>query len=124
MKTINDIRTERQLSAPKHVTTKRELTFNNSLETACVIPAGTSLEVYFSGVRHDRIYFEYNGSARAASIVNAHNSFTGFNKPPGMAALERYSNDGVAKTCTGHRTEPDGTGPDGSPSWLLVIGVI
>ena len=45
-------------------------------------------------------------------------------KAPSMSSLERWNNDGVCKTPTGKRVEPDGHGHDGSPSWLLVFGVI
>jgi hypothetical protein len=45
-------------------------------------------------------------------------------KAPSMSSLERWNNDGVCKTPTGKRVEPDGHGSDGSPSWLLVFGVI
>ena len=43
---------------------------------------------------------------------------------PSMISLERWSDDGVCKTPTGKRVEPDGYGPDGSPSWLLAFGMI
>lgn len=124
MKTIADIKTEKKLSAPKHVVTRRELKYSKFPETACVIPAGTALEVHFSEASPSKVYFDYAGSCRVGFVVNAHNNFTGFNKPPGLAALERYSNDGIAKTCTGARVEPDGFGPDGSPSWLICLGLI
>ncbi len=45
-------------------------------------------------------------------------------KKPSLSTMERWSNDGVAKTVTGDRTEPDGYGPDGAPSWLLALGLI
>lgn len=43
---------------------------------------------------------------------------------PTLATLERWIDDGICKTPSGHRVEPDGHGPDGSPSWLLVLGYI
>ena len=43
---------------------------------------------------------------------------------PSFATLERWGMDGVCKTPTGKRVEPDGHGPDGSPSWLLVFSLI
>jgi len=49
---------------------------------------------------------------------------SGFHKAPGMNTLEKWMADGVAKTVTGQRIEPDGWGTDGAPSWLLAIGVI
>jgi len=45
-------------------------------------------------------------------------------KAPSMATLEKWSYDSVCKTPTGKRVEPDGHGSDGSPSWLLVFGLI
>ena len=45
-------------------------------------------------------------------------------KAPSMATLERWGMDSVCKTPTGKRVEPDGHGPDGSPSWLLVFSLI
>lgn len=43
---------------------------------------------------------------------------------PSMAKLEKWSNDSICMTPTGKRVEPDGYGPDGSPSWFLVFGLI
>ncbi len=48
-------------------------------------------------------------------------SFHFFFKEPSLRTLEKWSSDGIAKSVTGHRVEPDGYGPDGSPSWLLVM---
>lgn len=48
----------------------------------------------------------------------------GFTKPPKLNTIGRWEYDGMAKTVTGKTVEPDGYGPDGSPSWLLVLGVI
>lgn len=43
---------------------------------------------------------------------------------PTFELLKEWEADGVCETPTGHRVEPDGTGPDGSPSWLRLLGVI
>ena len=45
-------------------------------------------------------------------------------KAPGLRALERYMDDGIARTPDGCRTEPDGNCPHGHRSWMLVLGVI
>jgi hypothetical protein len=45
-------------------------------------------------------------------------------KAPSAATLNRWTWDGICKTPTGHRVEPDGHGPDGSPAWLLALGFI
>ena len=47
-----------------------------------------------------------------------------FVKVPTISALMKMSNDGIVKSLTGERVEPDGYGNDGSPSWLLVLGYI
>ena len=109
------------INTPKSVTTKREMTWT---QHGITIPVGTKLEVYFSERRPGRIYFEYNGRVLATITETAHKRLTGFGKPPGLKTLEKYNWDGIAKTVTGHRTEPDGYGPDGSPSWMLVLGYI
>lgn len=43
---------------------------------------------------------------------------------PSQATLERWDADGICETPTGERVEPDGTGRDGVPSWLVVLGMI
>ena len=45
-------------------------------------------------------------------------------KMPSLATLERYASEGIAKSVFGARVEPDGWDAQGSPSWLLVAGVI
>lgn len=107
------------INTPKSVTTKQEMTWS---QHGITIPVGTKLEVYFSEKRPNLVYFEYNGRLLVTLCENAHKRLTGFSKPPGLKTLEKYNWDGIAKTPTGHKTEPDGYGPDGSPSWLLVLG--
>jgi hypothetical protein len=43
---------------------------------------------------------------------------------PSVKTLERWELEGYCKTVTGQKTEPDGYGLDGSPSWLLALGMI
>ena len=43
---------------------------------------------------------------------------------PSQQQLNEWSNDSVCETPTGHIVEPDGTGPDGVPSWLRCLGLI
>lgn len=50
--------------------------------------------------------------------------FSLFFTPPTMKTLEKWVSDGVAKSVTGRKTECDGHGDDGSPSWLLALGMI
>jgi hypothetical protein len=43
---------------------------------------------------------------------------------PTMKQLELWTYDSICETPTGDRVEPDGTGPDGTPSWLMALGMI
>ena len=43
---------------------------------------------------------------------------------PSMEELMTWNEDGICETPTGHRVEPDGTGPDGVPSWLRALRLI
>lgn len=45
-------------------------------------------------------------------------------KAPGIRAMEKWSDDGIARSMLGAKVEPDGCDPNGSPSWLLVLGYI
>lgn len=47
-----------------------------------------------------------------------------FKKFPSMKQLEKWTEDSVCLSVTGKRVEPDGYGPDGSPSWLLALSLI
>lgn len=70
--------------------------------------------------------YEYQAdSGRWAKMIPASEAKpTKSRKPPSLATLERWSNDGVAKAVDGCRVEPDGICEHGSPSWLLKLGVI
>ena len=43
---------------------------------------------------------------------------------PGMKQLEHWSWDSIAESVFGTEVEPDGWSYDGSPSWLLALGLI
>ena len=43
---------------------------------------------------------------------------------PSMQELMAWDDDGICETPTGHRVEPDSTGPDGAPSWLRALRLI
>lgn len=45
-------------------------------------------------------------------------------KPPSIATMQRWMNDGVAKATDGCDVEPDGHCEHGKPSWLLEMGLI
>ena len=106
-----------------NTTTKADLNFSKS---GTVIQKGTTLEVFFDSKNNSRVYLDPPSvpSRRIIRLASAGKYLTGFNKIPTLTTLEKWNDSGVCKTPTGHKVEPDGYGPDGSPSWLLVLGVI
>ncbi len=64
------------------------------------------------------------GNVLDANLTFKTRKFSTFFKPPTMKTLEKYSFDGISKSVTGKRCEPDGHSEDGAPSWLLVLGMI
>ena len=43
---------------------------------------------------------------------------------PTVKTLEKWSESGICKSVFGKKVEPDGTDPEGAPSWLLALGLI
>lgn len=84
------------------------------------IPIGTEFEITF---------VKTPSGIDAMKLQNAeHNLLTSkfnlFFKEPSLKKLEKWSLDGICESVTGKRVETDGYGPDGSPSWFLVMGMI
>lgn len=106
-----------------NLTNNREIKFKNGL----VIPVGTKLSVTF--VAGQTIANLSGGTAggvpvtlklRCSSLPRYFSKF----KEPSLKTMEKWSDDGVAKSMLGKRVEPDGYDDEGSPSWMLVVGVI
>ncbi len=108
------------------------------LKTGLVINYGTKATGKFVKVIGSQTGTEYDslevtipegtevsaGNVLDQDLVFTTRKFSTFFKPPTMKTLEKYSFDSVAKSVTGKRCEPDGYAEDGSPSWLLVLGMI
>ena len=108
------------------------------LKNGDVVPKGADANVKFlaEGDKNSHImcnvYVKYTGKTGRdymrepvkLRIAFLNKIVSGFSKPPSMSRLEKMVNDGIATTPTGRRVEPDGYGPDNSPSWLLVMGLI
>ena len=103
--------------------TRKELTWTDKITgEVYVIPTGETVHIWFSPRKHStRLFIQHNDEVKITRNTLA---FTGIIKEPGIKTLEKWSNDGVCKSLTGCRVEPDGWGPDGAPSWMLVAGVI
>jgi hypothetical protein len=92
------------------------------LRASCTIPAGATVEVTCMpdgvGVAAG------TGKIATVGYCNAYMYFAGFSKPPGIGTMMRWSRLGIARTPTGKKVEPDGVGPDGAPSWMLILGIL
>lgn len=106
----------------KTLTVKSEI----RLKTGEIIPAGEMGTVTFNTDTVRNNVFTFSSPSLKREVKLGHSALVrkfGL-KAPSVATMERWSNDGVAKTVFGARTEPDGYGPHGEPSWMLVLGVI
>lgn len=126
MKTIASETTGLGLTLFKTLETKRELSYSKHPVSPIVVPVGVKVDVYWSEKNPSRVYFEYGGHIRATRTAKMKDTFYGkFSKMPSPRTLEKWEwEGGYCLTVTGHKTEPDGFGPDGSPSWMLVAGII
>lgn len=100
--------------------TKKQLNWKDGTVT----PINTTVHIDFSEKTPSRMFVVAGDRVYRTKIVNAHSGFTGINKTPTMKTLQKYSWDGIARTVTGEKTEPDGYGTNGAPSWMLVTEII
>lgn len=107
-------------------TTKEDRSWTNKTTgEQTIIPSGSKVHVWFSPkVRPERIFVQYGEFTGIAHTALAHQWLSGFKKVPSMKTLMKQSFDCIAKSVTGKKVEPDGFGPDGSPSWILVLGLV
>jgi len=121
MRTFKECQTELELKPVGQFIFKKACHFPKSGDT---IPAGTEVTLFYSPKAYNRVYLDRGSFAKTIKLANCHGYFKGFYKMPTMRTLEKQGNDAIVTTPTGHRVEPDGYGPDGIPSWLMVLGVI
>jgi len=103
------------------VTLKREV----KLKDGTVLPKGAqgSLRFNANAPRVVTVDFDTRPNTNLGVAGLYENFGRPFMKVPSMSSLSRMA-DGLSKSVTGKTVEPDGYGPDGSPSWLLVLGMI
>lgn len=94
------------------------------LKSGLTIPKGAKVECEFNESMRTIFLVHYEDKTFKLKYGSASAYLTGFNKEPSMLKLEKYVNDGIATTPLGTRTEPDGYGEYGEPSWLLILGLI
>ena len=61
---------------------------------------------------------------RLVEVVNREGHGIPVDAPPDEDELRSLVCDSVCPSITGHSVEPDGHGPDGEPSWMLVLGLV
>lgn len=86
-----------------------------------VFPEGATVACEF---RDSSVRVTLGDAAVVMPYQAASKFLTKFKPAPSMKALEKMTYDGVATTPLGSRTEPDGYGVHGEPSWLIVMGLI
>jgi len=59
-----------------------------------------------------------------AEYLTKHPDAYKIHKPPSVATLEEWNNDGGCEALDGCWVEPDGTCPHDKPSWLMAMGLI
>jgi hypothetical protein len=108
------------------VTTKnREWKHKTTNEVVFTIPEGSRVHVYFMPKTYpNKILVQYGDVVKISRTQLANEWLKGFTKKPSIRTLEKRSWDGISKSVTGKKVEADGYGPDGSPSWELVMGII
>lgn len=96
------------------------------LKTGEVVPQGSTATVEFDPDNPALAILKVEGRDQPVKVstVNLHSYLAGFNMRPSMSTLEKWSNDGVARSVAGQRVEPDGWDSRGTPSWLLVLGFV
>ena len=100
-------------------TTIAEIKFRDV--TIPAIPIGTTLQLAWEKDRPTSFFI--NWAERKLFLSN--NSLPKFGvKLPGMRSLEKWGMDSVCKSIGGKRVEPDGWDENGTPSWLLAMGLM
>lgn len=93
------------------------------LKDGRTFPKGTPFVIAFVREENDGVHYMLVRPLDGSDPFKTKN-FHKFFKAPSVHTMQKWSFDGIAKSVSGLRVEPDGHGPDGSPSWLLALGMI
>lgn len=85
------------------------------LKIGITLPKGLNVE--FKPDSPSRCFVFHEGNKYQVRISSAF-------KAPSMGKLEKMSDDGICCSIAGNNVEPDGWDSEGSPSWLLALGLI
>lgn len=109
------------------VTSTKDRSWTNKTtgQVTLTIPAGSKIHIDFAPRETPgTMFIHFNGEVKLARTASGPLFYTGFTKQPTLRTLEKWGWDGIARSVTGKKVEEDGYGPDGSPSWTLVCGMI
>jgi hypothetical protein len=89
------------------------------LKSGRILMAGEKLSIEFAEGKAAATYGGENFGISIRVVIKSFNL-----KAPSIRTMEKWSEDGIARTIFGAKTEPDGYGPNGEPSWLLALNLI
>ena len=98
--------------------TKLEIRVKDGNGGVRVLPAG--LPVTFPEGKHSLCLVAHDSRPEKPYCVRVTSAF----KAPSISTMEKWLDDGSAKSILGERVEPDGVDCHGSPSWMLALGII
>jgi len=114
-----------KLASSRVATKKTTLSAELKLKDGTLYPKGSRAEVFFSERDPTISEVEIEGRKVRLRTTSLHKYLRGFPKPPSTRALQKMDSNASGSTVTGVRNvEMDGHGPDGSPSWMLAMGLI
>jgi hypothetical protein len=95
------------------------------LRAGGVVPIGAQIELRWTEtpLRYTKPRVRVNGGEERPFSISGVIKMMG-KKQPSESTLMKWDNDGYSKSVMGQRVEPDGHDEYGSPSWLLVMGLI
>ena len=93
-----------------------------TLKSGGAFPQGERFAIAFDKTPVGSLFMTATHVTSGVSFKTRH--FSTFFRAPSVATMEKWMDSGIARTVTGDKTEPDGYGPDGAPSWLLALGMI
>lgn len=88
-----------------------------TMKDGTIVPAKSPVEFIANNPKLCTVFSATNYQWYTVKITSAF-------KQPTNASLEKWVDDCIAKSVSGKKVETDGWASDGSPSWLLALGLI
>ena len=96
------------------------------LKDGTIVLKNTLVTVEFDPDHPSLAILKIAGQAKPVKVstINLEAYLPGFKTPPSRATLRAWAARDICQTVTGKTVAVDGWGPDGSPSWLLVLNML